>query len=217
MTSCSNSESGKIFVKGKASGKYACDKVRITITFRGRGISGAETSETVTKQCEQFLQKAAQSGMDLSKIRLENDKITQPAYHDEEQAAASRTIEFDSDAGTAVIGCVLEVIQQEHLDVDLSTEYYLSGEDELRKSLRENAVADSRANAELLARAAGRTITGVDMIDLSERHPRPMRSSRDLSEQEFQQLSRYMATHSRKLSMPEKELEEEVEVTWLIG
>ena len=94
--------------------------------------------------------------------------------------------------------------------MDLSTEYYLSGEDELRKSLRENAVADSRANAELLARAAGRTITGVDMIDLSERHPRPMRSSRDLSEQEFQQLLRCPLPHSRKLSIPEKELEEEV-------
>ena len=77
-------ESGKVFVKGKASEKFTCDKVTITLTFYCKAIFGAKASETVMAQCEKFLQRLAESGVDISAIRLHNDNINYPSYRNEE-------------------------------------------------------------------------------------------------------------------------------------
>lgn len=210
----SHNESGKVFVMGKASEEFTCDRITITITFQCKGVSGAKASETVTAQCERFLQRLSESGVDITAIRLHDDSIDQPSYRDDDKVRASRTLKFDSEANALVIDYILKTIQDEHLDAELSTDYYLSNEEELRKSLRKKAIEDSKDNAELLACAAGKKIVGVDTIDMSNHQMRATLAKGISMNDEYDDI---MCLFSRRLSMPTKNLEEEIEVTWLIG
>ena len=214
MATINNGESGKVFVKGKAAGKFTCDKVTIKITFYCSSVSASKASESVMSQCERFLQKFEEAGIDIAMIQLHDDSVDQPSYRDEDRVKAKRTIKFDSDAHADINNLVLKIVQDEHIDADISTEYYLSNEDEIRKQLRAKAIADSRDNAELLAAAAGKEISGVDTIDMSQHHIRATRAKSITVDDDYDCL---YSIFSRKLSMPTKDIEEEVEVTWLIG
>lgn len=209
-----HNESGKVFVKGMASEEFTCDRITITITFHCKGVSGAKASETVTAQCERFLQRLSESGVDITAIRLHDDSIDQPSYRDDDKVRASRTLKFDSAACALVIDYILKTIQEEHLDAELSTDYYLSNEEELRKCLRKKAIEDSKENAELLACAAGKKIVGVDTIDMCHHQMRANLAMGISMNDEHDEL---MCLFSRRLSMPTEKLEEEIEVTWLIG
>lgn len=152
--------------------------------------------------------------MDISMIRLHNDTINQPSYRGEERMEASRTLKFESAAKISMIDLLLKIIQEEHLDAYLSTDYSLSNEEELRKYLRKKAVESSKENAKLLAHAAGKEITGVDAINMDSDQPYVFLAKRVSADSEVDGM---MTCFSQKLSMPVEELEEQVEVTWLIG
>ena len=128
---------------------------------------------------------------------------------------ASRTLKFESAAKISMIDLLLKIIQEEHLDAYLSTDYSLSNaEEELRKYLRKKAVENSKENAELLAHAAGKEITGVDAINMDSDQPYVFLAKRVSADSEVDGM---MTCFSQKLSMPVEEREEQVEVTWLIG
>ncbi len=207
-----NETAGRIFVKGTAKKTFTCDRVNITITFFSNGLSCGKTSETAMAQCEKFLQRLSDKGIDLSQLTLENDSISQH-HHDTAQVSASRTVCLRSEARVSVINFLMEIIQQEHLEAEISTHYDFSDESALRRTLLSEAIADSRANAELLATAAGKTIIGVDFIDMNT-HTRPSRRNALLQPEGFASI---MHCFSKELSLPEKEISETVEVAWLIG
>lgn len=213
--SCDNkNESGRVYVKGKAAGKYTCDKVAIKVIFYCTNASAAKAAETMMSQCEKFLQRLSEHGVDIATIRLQDDSIDQPSYRHEDKTKASRTLKFDCDATATINNLILKVIQDEHLDADISTDYYLSNEDELRRKLRSEAMADSRENAELLAQAANKTIVGVDAIDMCNN---PSRVSHVKSITVDDSADDILCLFSKKLSMPTRDIEETVEVTWLLS
>ena len=213
--SCDNkNESGRVYVTGKAAGKYTCDKVAIKVIFYCTNASAAKAAETMMSQCEKFLQRLSEHGVDIATIRLQDDSIDQPSYRHEDKTKASRTLKFDCDATASINNLILKVIQDEHLDADISTDYYLSNEDELRRKLRSEAMADSRENAELLAHAANKTIVGVDAIAMCNN---PSHVSHVKSITVDDSADDILCLFSKKLSMPTRDIEETVEVTWLLG
>lgn len=209
----SNNETGKVYVKGKALEKCTCDRMTIKIEFYGIGNSGAKASETALAQCERFLERMEMIGADISMIRLQDDSIDKPSYRDDGKIKATRKIKFDSEAKAEINNCVLKIIQEEHLDADFSTDYYLSNEDEIRKELKRMAVLNSRENAELMASAAGKEIVGVDTIDMTGNQVRERRTKSISMDDDRDCI---FSIFSKKLSMPTKDIEEEVEATWLI-
>lgn len=215
MRTVSNEESGKVYVKGKAAGTYTCDKVTIRIEFYCSDTSTAKASEAVMAQCEKFLQKLKEAGVDIALIRLHDDRISQPSYRGEDRVKATRTLKFDSDAHADINNFILKVIQDEHIDADISTDYSLSNENEIRRQLRAEALTDSRENAELLAKAAGKTIVGVDTIDMEHRSLRVSPAKRAAMNKDMAGLLECFS--SRELSMPTQHIEEEVQAVWLIG
>lgn len=213
MSNVESNESGKIYIKGTASEQYTCDRVRLEIKFYSSGLSGAKASESVMTQCERFLECLSNAGMDIKQVQLEGDRIGQASYRDDEKVTASRTLKFDAVATAEMNNFILKIIQNEHLEAEVSTSYYLSNENELRKQLRERAIADSKENAELLAAVAGKRVIGVDSIDMEGRvstaaHSKPLAPAGGLDE--------IFCIFSRDLSMPTKKLEESATVVWLI-
>lgn len=215
MNNIENNDSGKIYIKGTASEQYTCDRVRLEIKFYCSGLSGAKASESVMAQCERFLEHLSNTGMDIKQIQLENDRISQASYRDDEKVTASRTLKFDTVATAEMNNFILKLIQKEHLDAEVSTSYYLSNENELRKQLRVRAITDSKENADLLAAVAGKRVIGVDTIDIdAEGHTSIAERSRSLVSSGS--IDDVFCIFSRDLSMPTKKLEEEATVTWLI-
>lgn len=213
--SCDNkNESGRVYVKGKASGKFTCDKVSIKVIFYCTNASAAKAAETMMSQCEKFLQRLSEHGVDIATIRLQDDSIDQPSYRHEDKTKASRTLKFDCVATASINNLILKIIQDEHLDAEISTDYYLSNEDELRRKLRSEAMADSRENAELLAHAANKTIVGVDAIDMCNN---PSLVSHVKSITVDDSADDILRLFSKKLSMPTRDIEETVEATWLLS
>ena len=213
MSNIENNESGKIYIKGTASEKYTCDRVRLEIKFYCSGLSGAKASESVLSQCEHFLECLSNAGMDIKQIELDGDRISQATYRDNDKVTASRTIAFDTEANAEINNFILKLIQENHLEAEVSTSYYLSKENEFRKQLRAQAIADSKENADLLAAAAGKRVVGVDTIDMDAlvarvKHSRVSAPAGALDE--------IFCIYSRDLSMPTKQLKEEATVTWLI-
>lgn len=213
MGKLENNESGKIYIKGIASEKYTCDRVRLEIKFYCHNVTGAKASETVLSQCERFLECLSKAGVDIKQVELDGDRIGQASYRDDEKITASRTISFDTEANAEINNYILRLIQENHLEAEVSTSYYLSNENELRKLLRTRAIADSKENADLLAAAAGKRVVGVDTIDMDAlvaraKHSRVSAPAGDVDE--------IFCIYSRELSMPTKRLEEEATVTWLI-
>lgn len=101
------------------------------------------------------------------------------------------------------------------MEAEVSTSYYLSNENELRKQLRARAITDSKENADLLAAVAGKRVIGVDTIDIdAEGHTSIAERSRSLISPGS--IDDVFCIFSRDLSMPTKKLEEEATVTWLI-
>ena len=209
-----NAESGKVYVKGKAAGKYTCDMVTIKITFCAFDVSASKASEAVMTQCEKFLQRLEEAGIDISRLRLHDDSVDQPSYLNDDRVKAARTLIFDSSASAEINNFLLSVIREEHIDADVSTDYYLSNEKEIRKQLRARALEDSRENAELLADTAGKTIAGIYTIDMNHHQAVTPLAKNAAIEGGFECLS---CSFSPKLSMPTKDIEEEVDAVWLIG
>ena len=153
------------------------------------------------------------AGIDITMIHLQDDSIEQKSYSEDEKVIASRTLKFNSEAKASINNFILQIIQDEHLDANVSTEYYVSNEDVLRKKLRELAIADSRENAELLALAAGKKIVGVDTIDMSNHRTRVSYAEGVAVAEECDCIFKIF---SKDLSMPTRKLEESVEATWLL-
>ena len=205
--------SGKIYTKGTATESYTCDQVTFQIEFYCSSVTGSKASETVMNQCERFLERLSNAGVDIQQIQLDKDHIRQPSYRDNEKITASRTLKFSAEAKAEINNYILKLIQEEHLDADISTSYSLSNENDLRKQLRMRAIADSKETADMLAVAAGKHVVGVDSIDADGHTIREKQKNRiavSAGEDEI------FCIFSRKLSMPTKDLKEEVEVTWLI-
>lgn len=205
-------ESGKVFVKGKAAGQYTCDRVAIKLEFYSVSASGAKAVEENLAQCERFLECIEKYGIDISEIRLQNDKVENPSYREDEKIKASRTIKFDMKAKPETINLILRVLQEENLNVTLSTDYYLSNEAEKRRELKGLAILNSRENAEIVAMAAGRRISCVDTIDIANQQIRPRRKKDTV----WDDVLSLFDKPSEKLSMPTLDIEEEVDVAWCL-
>lgn len=209
------SDARKIFVKGKASESFVCDKVEIELKFFAESPIAAKASESVAKQCEKFLQRASKSGIDISMIRLNDDSISQNSYRDDDYVRATRTLKFDADAAVSIINLILSIIQEEHIDAAVKTDYYLSNENELRRELKAKALEDSREIAKLLAESVGERIDGIYSVDMNARHPiYHMAKSVAVSADGFGGINELL---SSRLSLPTELLEEEIEVTWLLA
>lgn len=214
MSTDNSTTAGRVYVKGRSVGKYTCDRVSITVTLYCDSHSASKASETMMAQCETFLMRLEEFGIDISLVHLDKDNVEHSTHRDKDRITASRKLKFDSEANATLNNLLIRIIQDEHLDADVSTNFYLSNENELRKGLREAAIADSKENAELLARATGKTIVGVYTIDMPHHHSRAL-STKSLTVND--DVDELFCVYSRKLSMPIRDLEETVEVTWLLG
>lgn len=83
---------GKIEITGHATRRVQCDAVELIITFDADAKSSRIASKQVLEQCELFLEKVEELGIDISKIRITDDSAHKHSYRDNNEYSAERTI-----------------------------------------------------------------------------------------------------------------------------
>ncbi len=160
---------GKITVIGRAEKKVMPDRCRVRLELREEKDTAAEASAATTRQCEKLLQVLEQGGLAPEQIFLETDRISQESnYRSEKNVYVSyKALRLDLPADTETLGAVRDVIESDFAHVSMETSFELSSEEEIRRELLKEAIARSRAEAELLAVSMEKEIIGVDSANLS--------------------------------------------------
>ena len=160
---------GKIMVTGKAEKEYAPDQCNIDLEVEVERKTSVEASRVATEHCEQLLKCLQDLGLDISKIEIEQDSISKRSSYnsDERHYEAKKYLQVRTAADMVLINKIRGVIETGFEDVSFSTDFCVSNEQELRRSLLKDAISDSRAKAELLAESMGCRITGIDTANLS--------------------------------------------------
>ena len=110
---------------------------------------------------------------------------------------------------------ILDMIRKEQFEINLSTNYYLSNNDEVKERLVQEAVVDSQKRAEQIAAALGRKLIGFKEMDVDGIRKRV--NSIVLYNQSGSSMSyKSDLDNSNLISAPLIEKEEKVSVTWII-
>ena len=145
---------GKITVIGHAEREVSYDQVTVTISFKANEKNSTRASETVIKQCEDFLSALKKKGIAVNQIHLDEDSI-------EGTIVATRSIKMDIPYNMDFMNYLLKLIQERGSDIVYRTSYRLSDEKKIHDELMQEAMRDSKARAESLAEALGQRVIGL--------------------------------------------------------
>ena len=211
---------GKIMVVGQAGHEYSPDICMIDMEVRITRKTASEASIACTARCEQLLKKLKEElGIDPGSIELCSDVIRRKSeYHSNEiNYESEKSLCLYIPTNMRIVNTIRSIIGMGFEDVSFSTSYKVSNEEELNKELLKEAIANSRAKAELLAESMGLKITGVDSANLSGEE-----DVYDLTEESERILARYKMSAERADTLSDQlkpgqiELSSEVEIVWLV-
>ena len=154
---------GKIKVRGYAQEKVEVDKCEYNICFECTNSLQEDAIKRVNDNCELFLTKLKESGVDLKDIRLTGDDISD-SYYQKNKKSYSRCISYTSDASVKTNNFILNLIKDNKIVADVRTNYFYSKKEELHKELLRRAVEDSRENAEIIALANNNKVISIDYL-----------------------------------------------------
>ena len=206
---------GKLMIKGEAKRRVEADMETITIRFQSREGTSANAAERVISDSEEFLEIIKELGVDLSSIQLTNDDIEQDSYNDDIEVTATRELMIEIGYDIRFNNDILDIIQKNNMNVDLEVVHDISNRSALHEELIQEAVADSRKKAELIASATGQKIIGIDEVHLGERY---VESRMDwMCQEKERSIARPRAAMlSDQLKAPVVTESETVNVTWII-
>jgi len=159
---------GKIMVTTKIERKIDPDRCRISLTVRAEEKTSQKAAVACRERCEKLLSKLNAVGFPPENIELADDRIAETTDYQTHTVNyySKRTLRLDTAADVRIVNVLRGIIEDEKDDAELSTSYYLSNEDELRKELLNEAITASRAKAELFAASANAKVIGVHTANL---------------------------------------------------
>lgn len=204
---------GKLYVNGRAKQELYADMVNIQLRFEVVDENSTRALFVVTEQCENFLGKMKNAGFDLEQIHLADDDVSEDRYDEDRRYIASRSVEFDMPFDIKSYNSIIDMIRKEQYEINLTTNYYLSNNDEVKERLIQEAVVDSQKRAEQIVAAMGRKLIGFKEMDVDGIRRR-INSCVDYHRSSMSYKSDM--GNSNLISAPLIEKEEKVSVTWIV-
>lgn len=155
---------GTIKIKGYATKEVNADIVNITISFTAKNAKVTDAFEGVRKQSELFLKEIKSIGFDISKFHLDKDKSNEDGYGDNKTKSATRTMSYMTKFSPKVINSIIDVITKNNLEASIDTEFLYSNKEEIQKELLQEAIQNSRNNANVLAMANNQEVKYAELI-----------------------------------------------------
>ncbi len=155
---------GTIRVSGYAEKRVNADQTVYNITFLSKDVKSSAALDSVKKQCDAFLEKVSETGIDIARIHLDKDGVNENSYYESKAKTSRRVISFRTGFDPKINNRIIEIISQLNLNVEISTEYVLSGWEEIHEELIKKAVMDSKRKAELIAEANGQKVKYISSV-----------------------------------------------------
>lgn len=157
---------GKIITKGYARRKVDYDTMNISIKFSSRESQSRDAVRKVTEESELFLSKFKAGGVDISQIMAGNCSIDKNRYDDHKYTCAGKSMSLEVPYDLAFLDCIMKLVEKDSLNADVSVECSYSSREEIRSKLLEEAAENAKKKAELMARATGTKIAGIERIKM---------------------------------------------------
>ena len=161
---------GKIKTSGNASIKAVPDRCRYELTVKETGSTSGEAAKKVIIASEAFLKELKKALNGLSKVKFDRDRFDTCENNGRTTYIAKRYLKMDLPADVKLNNKVTAAVARTNANVTLDTEAFCSKEPEIRRGLMAKAVKNSREMAEIIAESQGERITGIDKVNLRERH-----------------------------------------------
>lgn len=227
---------GQIRMEGKSSREVAYDVMDVTVTFRAREKNSQKVLAELDKQTEDFLKVFKELGFEIKSFQIGNNNVEQhrasvvPPWlrrelrdkevdiyldREEDYATGERVLKLALPFNMKVRNIIDQAVLEEKLSVDIDTSYRVAKEPEIREELIREAIAKSKALAEVLATSANQRIIGVKEIVKDDY----VRSNHRFVMASYAPACALEAKPklSDEVSADKTVLDESIEIVWLIG
>ena len=161
---------GELKIVGTAEREVSCDMINIYLKFSSEEKISSKASEKVTQNCENFLKKLQENGVDISKIQLDNIDLKSDRQWDNKKLMSygnirvKITLPYDM----VFINMINEWIQSVNYEVNINIDFYIADLALIHKELLKEAILDSKKKAEMLAEMMEQKVTGIKTAFISE-------------------------------------------------
>lgn len=162
----------KIKVLGVAEREVECDVMRIRLTFECVGKNQKDTISQVMKECESFLEFIKGQKID---IRLYDDSVKEVSLKENVKGyKTEKTLVIKGKYDGTLINVIHEICLRKGFTVSMDVDMGISKEKEVvsRKELLEEALRNSREEAELIMKTEGKTKLELSSVDRNDRYQR---------------------------------------------
>ena len=204
---------GKLEITGTAKRDIEYDCVTMSVEFYLYKDSTTEALGEAMRQSEEFLKTLLNIGVSMENIHLGECKISQNNYSDRNTVSARREFEISFRFDMKFINVITDIINSNGYSVDLDCKYKHTDESKIHNELLEEALADSKHKAEIIAKAMGKKIVGIDSLRHNESNYNP---DYLCMEKECYCLGESHSKLSDEIKAPISTEREEVEVVWIM-
>lgn len=159
-------KTGIIEVRGRAQRRVVADIVMYKFTFLARDSYLSKAIQKVTEHCDVFLAEVKKIGIEIEKMRLEADCVSEKNGGNEK--VVERKISFITNADTAINNAILKIIELYDFDVELDVGYGYSQYGKVCEELIEKATFNSKNTADVVAHASQQKIIGISSAQINK-------------------------------------------------
>lgn len=155
---------GIIEVNGTAKRDVDYDVAVIGIEFTAREKNAFDASTKAMKNCESFLAAVEKLGLSASSFSLNEDKIEEDYYEENNHFLATRGLLVKLPFDMEMINNIRALLDENKSNSRFNLDYEIANVEEITNDLLKEALLDSKKKAESLAAAIGQTIKGIDTV-----------------------------------------------------
>jgi len=202
---------GKLTICGESRLQVKADLEKLTISISYGDDNPATVAKKLLEKSETILKEFQKMGISPDKMNLGKNEIDHKYYEKEPAFQGSRVFKVTVPFDMKINNIIMEIIQKHDLSVEIDAEFYISDEKAIRDTLVQEAIEDSRVQAERIAKTMQQKIVGIDTLDLSRDtwHDAPTKVHKIGIPERTSLLA-------DKVGAPVKELYENVEVVWIM-
>ncbi len=156
---------GKLTITGKAKREVAYDALTMRVRFNTHANTAAKALKTIMEQSEEFLKILQNAGILMESIMLGDSGVDQDYDDGELDACADREFRIRMPFYMPFVNSIMKLISEKGYAVDVDFNYYITNAAAIHEELLQEALAESKKNAEAIAATMGQRITGIDTVE----------------------------------------------------
>lgn len=158
---------GKVLAQGHAEQEYAPNYCNIVLFVETEGTTAAKAEQSVMAEMEKLLSVLSDIGIKPECMTISDDRSEKPYRRNEDSYSSRRTLNIPLPINLALVNRIHGIIAAGFENVTFRVDYDVKPRAALMRELTQQAIKDSRRNADLIAEATGTKVVGIKAANLS--------------------------------------------------